>query len=310
MIMDDVFKKEFEKMLEDRKCYLGMYYRFNLYDIPLPSFPNLIKDVLINTDNNKEELDVKQRTYIVKGLDEPYFKKLNDTEVKIVNKDKVMKRIADADGKFIVKNDDYVYKTIDVPKGFKAIHSNIPIGIQRKIVVKGVEKLYNPTYGFHYVDYFESPTERRYVYIIPEENLVPADMGMLIMTVESSTHRDYYKGYKVALTNGYSIKLFVESWNKRNNSANTVPIDKIGRKLVNNTYRIIGAKVSMDFEQEIEQLFAFWTARSIMFDRKLTSLQYAIEIKKVLNNNIGVIELETKINEFGPESTNSLLGTE
>lgn len=294
---DEHFYKEFENMMRERSYYSG---NLNLYNIPFPTFPTMVTDVLINKDKNEEELNEKERVYIVKNLKEPYFDKLNDAKVKLVTKDEILKRRADSTGKFLIKDGEFIYEKITVPRGFKVIHSNIPIGLKNKVVVRGVEKLYKPSEGFRYVDYFESAHERRYIYIIPEENIEPTNMSLLLITSEKNRRNKFYKGYKVALQTGHTVNLYVTDWKEKSQNANDyVRLSEVGtERLENNTYHIIGAKVSVDFEAEIDRLFNFWTQRGVMFDKRITTLDNPLTRNRLIIENVGVIDIPSTLNLY------------
>lgn len=138
--MDQVFAKEFKNMMDERRSMTGY---FNLADIPVPPLPSLLTNL------------GKGDVCLVKGIQEPFFEKLNNTEVQLVTIPVLMKRQVLSDGSFRVDKDgNYVLIPVQVKQGFVAVYSNNSIGLRNKVVVNGVERLHTATDGFKYVDFF------------------------------------------------------------------------------------------------------------------------------------------------------------
>ncbi len=252
---DNVFAKEFKDMMNGRRSITGS---FNLVDLPVPKLPNLI------TNFGKGDV------CLVKGIKEPFFDKLNDLQVQLVTNSILMKRQVLSDGSFRLDNNgEYVYTQVPIKQGFVAIHSNKSIGLRRKIVVNGVEKEHKPTEGFRYVDYFELNGERRYVYIIPKDNVYRLELCALIVT--PNKHRNFYKGCRLALQNGNYVYLYVIPYKNRDTRG----------------YRVIGAKASTNFDMEVKKLLEYWMNLGVIFDLNLTALENQVGGE----TNVGIMDL-------------------
>lgn len=253
---DQIFVKEFKDMMNGRRSMSGV---FNLVDIPVPNIPTLISNL------------GKGEVCLVRGIKESFFDKLNDVEVQLVTTPILVKRQVLSDSSFRVdKNGDYVFTQVPVKQGFVAVHSNKSIGLRNRIEVNGVERKHTPTEGFRYVDFFELNGERRYIYLIPKENVYPLSLCALIIT--PNTHRNFYKGCKVALQNGHYLYLYV------------IPY-KAGKET--RGYRVLGVKPSTIFDVEVKKLLQYWMRISVIFDLNLTALENQVggEI------NVGIMDL-------------------
>ena len=260
---DQVFAKEFKDMMNGRRSMTGY---FNITEIPVPSLPSLLTNL------------GKGDVCLVKGIKEPFFDKLNNVEVQLVTTPALMKRQVLSDGSFrIDRNGDYVLIQVPVKQGFIAVHSSKSIGLKNKVAVNGVEKNHTPTEGFRYVDFFELNGERRYIYIIPKENVYPLSLCALIIT--PNTHRNFYKGCKLALQNGHYVYLYV------------IPY-KAGRET--RGYRVLGVKPSINFDIEVKKLLEHWMRLGVIFDLNLTALDYQVGGE----SNVGIMDL---VGTLGPE---------
>lgn len=272
---DQVFAKEFKDMMNGRRSITGY---FNITDIPVPSIPSLL------TNLGKGEV------CLVKGIKEPFFDKLNNSEVQLVTTPTLMKRQVLSDGSFRVdRNGDYVLIQVPVKQGFVPIHSNKSIGLKNRIVVNGVERKHTLSEGYKYVDFFELNGEKRYIYIVPKENVYPMNLCALVIT--PNTHRNFYKGCKLALQNGHYLYLYV------------IPY-KAGRET--RGYRVLGVKPSPNFDIEVKKLLEYWMRIGVIFDLNLTALENQVGGE----NNVGIMDL---IGTLGPEDyirVNNYLGYE
>lgn len=253
---DQIFVKEFKDMMNGRRSMSGV---FNLVDIPVPNIPTLISNL------------GKGEVCLVRGIKESFFDTLNNAEVQLVTTPILVKRQVLSDSSFRVdKNGDYVFTQVPVKQGFVAVHSNKSIGLRNRIEVNGVERKHTPTEGFRYVDFFELNGERRYIYLIPKENVYPLSLCALIIT--PNTHRNFYKGCKVALQNGHYLYLYV------------IPY-KAGKET--RGYRVLGVKPSTIFDVEVKKLLQYWMRISVIFDLNLTALENQVggEI------NVGIMDL-------------------
>lgn len=261
--MDQVFAKEFKNMMDERRSMTGY---FNLADIPVPPLPSLLTNL------------GKGDVCLVKGIQEPFFEKLNNTEVQLVTIPVLMKRQVLSDGSFRVDKDgNYVLIPVQVKQGFVAVYSNNSIGLRNKVVVNGVERLHTATDGFKYVDFFELNGQRRYIYIIPENNVYPMNLCALVIT--PNKHKNYYKGCRLVLQNGHYLYLYV------------IPF-KVGRETRGD--RVLGVKPSPDFNKEVKVLLDFWMSIGVIFNLRVTALEHQV----VGETNLGITDL---IRTLGPE---------
>lgn len=252
---DNVFAKEFRDMMNGRRSMVG---NFNLVDLPLPE----LNSVLTNF--------TKGKVCLIKGIKEPFFEKLNKTEVQLVGKTTLLKRQVLSNGQFRRDSENnFVYTQISVKTGFVAIHSPKSIGLKRYIEVNGKQKEHKPTEGFRYVDYFELNGEKRYIYIVPKENVYPLELCALIIT--PNKHRVYYKGCRLALQNGNYVYLYVIPYKVKENPG----------------YRVIGAKASPNFDEEVKKILQYWTQLGVMFDLRLTALENQVGGQ----TNVGIMDL-------------------
>ena len=125
-------------------------------------------------------------------------------------------------------------------------------------------------------------------------------MSLLLITSEKNRRNKFYKGYKVALQTGHTVNLYVTDWKEKSQNANDyVRLSEVGtERLENNTYHIIGAKVSVDFEAEIDRLFNFWTQRGVMFDKRITTLDNPLTRNRLIIENVGVIDIPSTLNLY------------
>lgn len=271
--LDQEFAKEFKAMMYDRKSITGFY---NIFDISIPTIPSLL------TNLGKGEV------CLVKDLNEPFFEKLNNTEVQLVTTPVLMERQVLSNGSFWVdKNGDYKYKKVNLENGFIAVHSSKPIGLTRKVIVNGKEKEHNVTKGFRYIDYFELRDERRYIYTLPKENVFKLNLCALIIT--PNKHSSFYQGSKVALQNGNYLYIYV------------VPYKKAGDT---RGYRVIGTKSYPDFSKEVKILLDYWMEIGVIFDLNMTALENHINGE----TNLGINDLVGTLGFDDYEKTNHSLG--
>lgn len=248
---DEIFIKQFKNMMNIRS---SLFPPFKLSDLPLGD------DMFSGTP--------KRSLAIIRGIDEPFFSRLNNWTVELVGRSTLSKRLALSDGSF--RKDDkgnYVVTPVPVPNISVAVISSLSIGLLRKYEDG---RIHNVSDGFKYVDYFVSDGNKKYIYIIPRSNVYKLNLSALVVSL---THRrSFYKGCKLALQNGRYVYLYVVPFKYRS----------YGEEVV------VGVKPSINFEKEVSTLLSYWLSIGVTFDLSLTKLD------DTLNgvNNVGILDIE------------------
>lgn len=242
--LDDMFYKEFQQMMAQRKAYSGV---MNLYDLALP--PDVKNGVISKND----------KVYI-KGISDEYYSKLNDTEAILLSRPNLKRRKFDYKGEFIKKDGDYMYEEVDVHTGNVAIVSTTKLGVPLK---------YKPNEGFIYVDVISKEREDgtkdvRYIYIVPKKYCYKLNQVALVLSLNKM--RVYYNGVRLSLQNGHSIFIY------------TIPYKPSKSE---HSYRCIGTKTELDFSNELESIKKFWLDNKILFD--FNECEVVCETKPVTN---------------------------
>lgn len=244
MSPDALFKKEFMQTMHERKMRALNFH---------------IREVVIPEKMEEKRLPKPECVYKVRGVVEPYFSKLNG---KVVEKytEEVRKRQLTSTGEFRKEKGKYVYDEVVVPINSMCIVSSVTIQLRNVIQEVGRPPVaYNPSEGFRYVDYIEDTNGgRRYIYIIPKDYLVPLDLCALVLT--PNTHRDQYKGLRVALANGHYVNLYV------------IPYKHQGER----GYRVLDVKPTTNFDVEIKALLEFWVRIGVMFNPEFAHMDEAV----------------------------------
>lgn len=233
---EDLFIREFRKMMRERSAVYGAFHNLNF---PLPDLPTLYPVP-------------KYTMVLVKGVKEPFFDRLNGEEVFLLRRGSLKKRQVLSDGTFRVnEKGDYVYDTITVPQDSAPILSKRSIGLRR--IVNGRE--HKVSQGYKYVDYVDTKQGRRYIYIVPKQHIYRLNLCTLILT--PYRRRAYYKGCRLAFQNGIYLYLYVVPFKYRETES----------------ARVIGVKASVNFDQEVSQIISYWMEQNILFDLRLTALE-------------------------------------
>ena len=167
-VYENVFAKEFSNMMNDRK---SVNTGFSIKDIPCPNLGLITADDYV----------AGGKLAFVKGIDEPFFSDLNNTNVEVVKGRSFKKRLSyfDENGKtqFRKEKDGQGMTTeITVEKGFVAVYSSINIHLPNKVEVNGEKKNYNPTKGYRFVDFMDTDKGRKYLYLIPMQYVYPMEL--------------------------------------------------------------------------------------------------------------------------------------
>lgn len=260
-VYENVFSREFSDMMNERKA---QNTGFSIKDIPCPDLGLITADDYV----------VGGKLAFVKGIDEPFFSDLNNTNVEIVKGRSFKKRMSyfDENGKtqFRKEKDGQGMTTdIQLDTGFVAVYSSINIHLPNKVEVNGEKRNYNATKGYKFVDFVDTDKGRRYLYMIPMQYVYPMELCGLVISLNK--HRAYYKGCKVALTNGHYVYVYSIPYKYRENSG----------------YYLIGAKPNPNFDKEMNQLLDYWMKHNILFDLNMTALDSQFKG----NINLGIVDI-------------------
>lgn len=275
---ESVFLREFNTMMNERK---SRNTSFAITDIPCPDMRTISKDIIL-----KDSYVLGGKKAIVKGIVEPGYSQLNKTEVEVVSGRTFKKRLflkkEDGTVGFRLNSDgSVVTKEVNLAKGFVAVYSPINLKLNNRE---------RHTFGYEYIDFVEytkkgyvpgqinSRNKRMYLYAIPMECVYVEDLCALVISLNK--HKAYYKGVKVALTNGHSVYIYSIPYKYRENTG----------------YYMLGAKASPNFDLEMKYLLNYWMQHQILFDLNLTSLQS--QVKGVINLGIQDIPGTCDVSSF------------
>lgn len=238
--IDDIFEREFKTMVTDRLREKG---GAPITTIPVP--PEL--------DMGSKRL--RKRGY-VRRIEEPFFERLNKTQVELYGRGKLEKRQVLSDGTFRKdKEGNYVTDNYPVPQGSVAIISTCSIGLKRFVEKDSRKVEHKPSKGYGYVDYFEEENVRKYIYVVPKENVYHVNLCALVVSVNQRVKR--YASTQVTLTNG--MKVFVE----------IVPYTHrdVG------TYRLVAVEADPLMVKQKALLFKHWAKLWLVFPPNKTVLE-------------------------------------
>lgn len=257
---DMVFAKEFREMMYGRR---SMTSGFKVTDLPLPALDTLHRGV------------PKRKLALIKGIPEPFFDRLNGSEVELVGRTTLKKRQVLSDGTFRKdENGNYVTEPVTVSQDCVAVLSPISIGLRR--YVDGRE--HKVSKGYKYVDYVDLPSGRRYIYIVPRAYVYRLNLCALILT--PNRRRVFFKGCKLALQNGHYIYLYVIPYTYREN------MDAV----------VVGVKSIPDFDKEVMTILTYWTQVGVIFPLRLTALEG--NVRGLVNLGIEDLEGTVVVDDF------------
>ena len=243
---ETVFAKEFTQMMNQRR---EQNAGLSIKDLPCPDLKLIAA---------KDFITGGKLAYI-KDIQEPFFSDLNETAAEIVKGRTFKKRVSyyDETGKVKFREDkNGGTMQIDVPvsSGFVAVYSSVNIHLPNKLERNGEKRIYRPKDGYKFVDYVDTEKGRKYLYLVPIENVYPLELCALVISLNK--HRAYYKGCRVALTNGHYVYVYSIPYKYRENSG----------------YYLIGAKPNPNFDEEMKILLDYWIKHDILFDLNMTAL--------------------------------------
>ena len=244
--MAKVFKQQFKTMMSDLKYVYG-------------STVSLVHHPYITQGLSLQVHRCGNNCLHVKNITEKYFDRLNKTEVRYLKRTTFEKRIVQSDGSYRKdKQGNYVTKKIYPPHGSVLISSPISIGL--RTYIEGTDKLHNVSEGYAYLDYktVKHPETgvlaKEYIYYVPSKYLYPANLVSLVLT--TTKLRNYYKGCRLAASNGEYIYLYVTPYRARKNK----------------NYRVIATALTTDFDVQVNKLLASLFEKGILFDLSITNM--------------------------------------
>ena len=260
-VYENIFSREFSNMMNDRK---SQNTNFSIFDIPVPN---------LNLRTQDDYVRGGKLAY-VKGILEPYFSDLCDTEVEVIKGRKFEKRLSlyNEAGKAVFRKDkegNFITQEVTVEPNFVGVYSSKNIHLPNRKKEKGIKREYKPTLGYRYIDYVDTSKGRKYLYLIPMECVYPVELCGLVISLNKQ--RIYYKGCSVALTNGHYVHIYSIPYKYRENTG----------------YRLIGAKSNPNFDAEMDELLNYWMKLGILFDLNLTALKSQVKGKI----NVGIEDL-------------------
>lgn len=226
MTNEEIFFKEFNQMMQQLKGYNG--YK-DLSEIPLPSTLQLTG--ALNHDRVR-----------ITGINDEYYKALNDTEAMLWDKGALNRRKFDHRGEFMKdKQGNFLLEDVVVPQKCLAIVSDVKLGVPNG---------YSNKEGFTYVDYIQKDSLVKYIYIVPRKYLYKIKLTALVLSWYRL--RSYYSGIQVSLTNGHILYMYV------------IPY----RKSLTQRARVLTCKDSVDYTAETDAILNYWVSNKIMFNPK------------------------------------------
>lgn len=237
--LDEIFYKEFNQMLSQRKAQSGV---LNLYELGVP------------VEVSRGSISLNDKVYI-DGINDKYYSKLDTTEAILLSRPSLSRRKFDYKGEFIKKDGKYVLEEVDVHSGCVAILSDEKLGVPLK---------YKPEENFVYVDVMNKEKEDgtrviKYIYILPKKYCYKLNQVALVISVNKL--RVYYSGISMALQNGNVIYLY------------TIPYKP---SKAERSYRCLGTKTSLDFSEELTALKDFWLKNGVIFPSELCELSEGV----------------------------------
>ncbi len=230
--LEEIFVKEFNQMMFQLHANSN---QMGIMDVPVPS---------VWSDNHRADSFDK---VIIFNISDEHYKKLNDTEHLVCKKGTLIRRKFDYKGEFIKdKEGKYTTEGVTLPRDCIAILSDVKLGVPNK---------YKPKEEFMYVDYIsrekdDGSKEIKYIYIVPKKYCYKINQTALVLSW--TRLRSFYKGLRVALTNGSYVYVHVIPYKPTDNTAKN--------------YRILCTKSEEDYEPEFTILSQAWVANNIMFN--------------------------------------------
>lgn len=262
MSLDRLFYKEFKETMAVNRQRFGT---MSLGQIPLPeNIKSLSKEPLLEK-------------VFIRGLDEDYFKELNDRGHYWLKKGNLRRRQFNYKGFKKDKKGGFIYEDVTIPRGFTAIATDVNIKVPEG---------YKSQYGCEYIDYVvDKKGVKQYMYIVPKEKCFELNQVSLVLSTKAL--RSHYGGVSLVFNNGQLVYLFLVPFNQR--------LSKLQRVLV--------TRSSLQFPEMLD-LSKFWIAKGYLLNPNFTGLEEEISgrtncVSKVFQPTL---ELYEKYDEHKPLS--------
>lgn len=189
--------------------------------------------------------------YKVMGVEDQYYKALNDSVVRKLPKGYVAKRrIIDKVTRTYKKGEDgkYLYDDYQVPGGSTVITSGMNINLPYSRYVKDES-------GFGYVDFFKRKGNLEYMYVLPRENLYRVNQTALAISVKNMKN---FQGMGYLTWDNGVIYIHVIPYNPNSSY--------IGSK-------ILKTGTTLNYTKEIHAISDYWESIGFIPNIKLSALQ-------------------------------------
>ena len=233
--LDEIFFREFKNTVQVRAGITNI----KLSDLGIPR--GVAKRSIVS----------KSKLVLLGGIEDSYYSALNNTENILLSRPNLRRRKFGANGKFIVKNGNFVYEDIALPHGCVAIISDVKIGVPLK---------YTPKEKFEYVDYIEKGDKIKYVYIVPKKYCYKLNQTALVFSFRPL--RSYYDGLSIYTQSGHLIYMYV------------IPYSPMG--VANKPYRVIMTRTDLQYKDYVGAILTAWEKYKVVFNRELTQLSEPI----------------------------------
>ena len=233
--LDEMFYREFKNTVQVRAGITNI----KLSDLGIPR--GVARRSIIS----------KSKMVLIGGIKDDYYSALNNTENIFLSRPNLKRRKFGANGKFIVKNGNYVYEDVALPHGCVAILSDVKIGVPLK---------YTPREKFDYIDYIEKSGRVKYIYIVPKQYCYKLNQTALVFSFRPL--RSYYDGLSIYTQSGLLIYMYV------------IPYNPTG--VANKPYRVIMTRTDLQYKDFVNAIITAWEKYKVVFNRKLTQLSEPI----------------------------------
>lgn len=239
--LDEIFAKEFKATCQQREALTGA---INLNAISVPAGLSLPVDNAVR----------KMSKVRIKGVSEEYFNQLNDTDVHLWVRPRLMRRTFDCDGRFILdtKTNKYVTKDVTLPQSCCAVVTEKVIGVPFK---------FKSNEGFEYVDYVSAGEKKYMIYIVPKKYCFK--VSELCLVLSFNRFKSVYSAMELKLMSGHTVYLSVIPYNPR--------------KAYESNYRVLAVKTTRDFSQEWNALQNYWTSIGVLYPRDICELSEPVK---------------------------------
>lgn len=216
---DEYFYKEFISVMRNRASVTQL----DVYTLKLPR--SFLEKATVSTS----------KIVRVQGIEDEYFRRLNDTDAILWSKPTLKKRRYLHDGTFLRdKEGNFVFfKEKPLPQHCVAVISEKAIGVPTK-----------HKSDCEYIDYIEKEGKgKRFIYVIPRKYCHLVNQTALVISPRPL--RSYYWGMSVYLKTGHLVYLYV------------IPLKTFNKDVVK-PYRVIKSGTGLDYNKEISEILNSW----------------------------------------------------